>query len=245
VQDLTAPIMEEIVAMSMERINEFGPTDIASLMRSLVLVDYKLTKEDWTTIFRRMMLIASVFEASATSMFLWGVAMLGGTPDFKLREEIKLRIPVNAAAFSFYECGDLIWACSVLDIQLDPVVWSAIWKSAERGVTDCDATSLSNLMFAHGSWRTKPEQGLLDAAKERIPEVLPQIEATELANLAWAMGVLGVESPEALTQAQQKNDEQPTKFPCYCINPKEVRLCLSVPSVRMRGCVCVCEGVQC
>ena len=54
------------------------------------------------------------------------------------------------------------------------------------------------------------------------------LHAAELANLTWAMGVIGCESPEALTKAQQNNSVAATKHPCYRIQTKEVsqRLCL-------------------
>jgi len=229
IQDLTAGITQELVEASCEdrRINDFGPMDLCSLMRSMVLCGYTPTKDQFQTLYRRTLLLMGVFEGSAVAMFLWSVAMLDGTLDYKMREEFKLKLH-NAPAFSFYECGDVLWACSFLEIQLDPHVWNNIWKRALAGVADCDSTSLSNIMFAHASFRTKPEQALLDVIKERITEIIPEFEPDELANLTWAMGVLGCESPEALTNAQQNNSVAATKHPCYRIQTKEVsqRLCL-------------------
>jgi hypothetical protein len=221
VQELTANITQELVIMSIERVTEFGPTDLASLLRSMVLCGYSPSSQQLKDINYRAFMIAGAFQASATSMYLWSIAMLGGNIDFKLREEIKARIAASAASFSFYECGDILWACSVLDIQVDPAVWSLIWKTAQSNVTTCDATSISNIMFAHGTWRIKPEQALLDAIKERITETISEFEPDEVGNLTWAMGVLGCESPEALTQAQQ-DLAQPVakKTPCYNVHNK-------------------------
>jgi hypothetical protein len=223
VQDLTANITQDLVSMSIERVNEFDPTDLASLLRSMVLCGYSPSKENLKDVCYRAFMIAGTFGASATSIFLWSIAMLGGNVDMKLREEIKARIAACAASFSFYECGDIIWACNVLDIQIDPAVWSSMWKTALGGVTTCDGTSLSNIMFAHGTWRIKPEQVLLDAIKERITEIVPEFEPEEVGNLTWAMGALGCEAPEVLLQAQQDLGSKALakKTPCYNVHSKE------------------------
>jgi len=232
VNELTANVLQELVTMSMERINQFSPTDIGSLMRSMVLCGYEPSKDEWTILFARMFQsitqLASSFEASATSMCLWSTAMMHGTIHFKLREEFKLRLAQIACQLSFYDCGDTLWACSLLDIPLEPHTWSAIWKSALGAIADCDSTSLSNLMFAHGVWRTKPEQALLDAIKERTIAILADFAPDELANLTWAMGALSCELPEALTQAQQSNSVAALRTPCYRVHCKQVLVCVCV-----------------
>ena len=63
--------------------------------------------------------------------------------------------------------GDVIWACFSLDIQIDPAMWTNMWKRAHAVLGECDGTSLSNFMFAHAVWMKKPEQALLDALKEK------------------------------------------------------------------------------
>lgn len=65
------------------------------------------------------------------------------------------------------EMGDVIWACFSLDIQIDPAMWTNMWKRAQTVLCECDGTSLSNFMFAHAVWMKKPEQALLDALKEK------------------------------------------------------------------------------
>jgi hypothetical protein len=228
IQDLTAAVTQDLAEASCEdrRINDFGPMDLCSLLRSMVLCGYTPTKDQFQAIYRRVFLLVSTLEGSAVAMFLWSVAMLGGTLDYKMKEEFKLRLSQHPS-FSFYECGDLLWACSVLDISIDPGVWQNLWRRALACVGTCDSTSLSNIMFAHASFRTKPEQALLDAIKVRITEIVPEFEPDELANLTWAMGVLSCESPEALTQAQQKNSVTASKNPCYRIQSKEVSLLCS------------------
>jgi hypothetical protein len=240
---LTVPVTQNLVNMSMERFNEFGPVDIACLMRSMVLVGYQPSKEEFATIVQRVMITASHFEASATSMFVWSLAMLQGTCSARLREEIKPRIHIHASSFTFSECADILWATSVLEIQIDkdPQLWNAISKCALANISGSDTTSLSNIMFAYASLtpRQKPEQPLLEAMKEKIAEFVPQFEPDELANLTYAMVALNIECSEALTQAQQKNSVTFSKIPCYRVNDKEVRLgggsCSS----------CVCGGGGC
>ena len=228
IEELTAPTVQELVNMSMEqRINEFGPTDMSGLLRSMVLCGYEATKEELGIVSRRALMLVTNFEASATSMFLWSIAMLKGTLDFKLREEMKLRVAANASLFSFYELGDVNWACWTLDIPIDPPVWTALWKKAQAGVSECDSTSLSNLLFAHAVRRMKPEQALLDALRERAMQLACTFEADELSNIIWAFGAIGCEVPETLAQLPEANSVPPLKNPCYRVNCKDVLISIA------------------